>query len=119
MIFTLIQSYLTILILVATASLIFLILGVNWIVKKPQQTKTKSASMQDMVFATPKVLEVNAASPDLTAIAGDDLMATQLDLARAYIETGKGQSAKSILKQVLAQGSDVERQEAEQLLAGI
>jgi FimV-like protein len=55
-------------------------------------------------------------SNDITAIAGDDVIATQLDLARAYIETGRKQLAKKILEYVLAQGSVTQKNEAEKLL---
>jgi FimV-like protein len=54
---------------------------------------------------------------DLGAIAGDDVMATQLDLARAYLEADHKQLAKEILLSVLNEGSSTQRQEAQQLLS--
>ncbi len=53
---------------------------------------------------------------DLNAIAGDDVHATQLDLARAYLETGNAALAKSILKSVAKLGSAKQREEAKRLL---
>lgn len=50
------------------------------------------------------------------AIAGEDKLATQLDLARAYIETGKTQLAKKILLFVLEKGALPQQQEAKRLL---
>lgn len=53
---------------------------------------------------------------DMAAIAGDDLFATQLDLARAFIESGKKQFAKKILENILEAGNPDQRQEAKSLL---
>ncbi|HEX2548599.1 MAG TPA: FimV/HubP family polar landmark protein [Gammaproteobacteria bacterium] len=55
-------------------------------------------------------------SRDIKAIAGEDVMATQLDLARAYIELGKINLAKQILQHVIKNGTESEKQAAEQLL---
>lgn len=54
---------------------------------------------------------------DIRAIAGDDVMITQLDLARAYIELGKIKLAKQILNNVLTKGDDDQQQAAQQLLS--
>lgn len=54
---------------------------------------------------------------DFDAIAGDDVLATQLDLARAYLETDRQQLAKEILLLVMNEGSSIQRQEAQQLLS--
>ncbi|OGT45188.1 MAG: hypothetical protein A3E83_07890 [Gammaproteobacteria bacterium RIFCSPHIGHO2_12_FULL_41_20] len=55
-------------------------------------------------------------SKDITAIAGEDKIATQLDLARAYIEAGREQLAKKMLRHVVEKGSPGQQQEAERLL---
>jgi FimV-like protein len=52
----------------------------------------------------------------MTPIAGDDIISTQLDLARAYLETGSAILAKTILKAVVKQGSATQREEAKRLL---
>lgn len=52
----------------------------------------------------------------MTPIAGDDVISTQLDLARAYLETGSAILAKTILKAVVKQGSATQREEAKRLL---
>ncbi len=44
---------------------------------------------------------------------------TKLDLARAYIDMGDPEGARSILDEVLKEGSPVQRKEAERLLAGL
>lgn len=57
-----------------------------------------------------------ALTQEMSAIAGDDVMATQLDLARAYLETGSDKLAKTILKTVAKAGSPAQRLEAKRLL---
>ena len=57
-------------------------------------------------------------SQDIRAIAGDDVMVTQLDLARAYIELGKKKLAKQILDHVIKHGNSHQQQSARQLMAG-
>jgi FimV-like protein len=58
-------------------------------------------------------------SQDIKAIAGDDIMSTQLDLARAYIELNKFGLAKKILEHVLENGNTAQQQAATQLLASL
>ena len=47
---------------------------------------------------------------------GDDELDTMLDLARAYIDMGDEESATSALEEVIAGGSERQRQEAQKLL---
>ena len=49
----------------------------------------------------------------------EDQMATQLDLARAYIEIGDKQSARGILDEVMARGNAEQKQQAEALSSQI
>ncbi len=44
-------------------------------------------------------------------------MSTKLDLARAYVEMGDDDGARSILEEVVTEGDDGQRGEAEQILA--
>lgn len=76
----------------------------------PQETIAKHSISQTGITIT---------SSDISAIAGEDVLATQLDLARAYIETGRKQLAKKILEYVVQQGSDAQRSEARILLGYI
>lgn len=55
-------------------------------------------------------------SRDIRAIAGENVMVTQLDLARAYIEVGKVKLAKQILDHVLLHGDLNQQKSAQQLL---
>lgn len=49
----------------------------------------------------------------------DDIVGTKLDLARAYIDMGDQNGARSILDEVVKEGDDGHRQEAEQLMRQI
>ncbi|MFZ0790102.1 MAG: FimV/HubP family polar landmark protein, partial [Chromatiaceae bacterium] len=48
-----------------------------------------------------------------------DETATKLDLARAYVEMDDPESARGILEEVIAEGSDAQRSEARELLQGL
>jgi FimV-like protein len=53
---------------------------------------------------------------DVSAIAGENIAATQLDLAKAYIEMDQKDLAKQVLKQVTQQGDVAQKREAQQLI---
>jgi len=55
-------------------------------------------------------------SDKVRALAGDDIGATKLDLATAYIDMGDFKSAKRILQEVIETGSPIQSQEAERLM---
>ena len=65
-------------------------------------------TMDDMAFDT-------AESEDLD-IGGGDEVGTKLDLAKAYIDMGDPDGARSILDEVMAEGSASQKQEAQALL---
>jgi pilus assembly protein FimV len=44
---------------------------------------------------------------------------TKLDLARAYVDMGDPEGARSILEEVLKEGNAAHKLEAERLLAGL
>ncbi|MFK8329446.1 FimV/HubP family polar landmark protein [Pseudomonas sp. BJa5] len=50
-------------------------------------------------------------------LGGADEAATKLDLARAYIDMGDHEGARDILDEVRKEGSDAQRQEAEEMLS--
>jgi FimV-like protein len=71
----------------------------------------------DAVAATPaKIPYTIASSKDITAIAGDDVIATQLDLAKAYIEMDQKNLAKRILNDTLKYGNTAQKNAARQLI---
>lgn len=109
MISFIIQSYFAILLSIGLGALFIFIMGLYFIFKRPA-VKIQKAALAPSVSETPT---------DFSAIAGDDIVTTQLDLARAYMETGKKQSAKDILESVIAQGSFQQQEEARRLLASV
>jgi pilus assembly protein FimV len=53
---------------------------------------------------------------DFDFLSDSDEAATKLDLARAYIDMGDGYGAREILEEVLSEGTEVQRKEAQDLL---
>jgi pilus assembly protein FimV len=66
----------------------------------------------DKTFLVPK-------SSDVDEQSEDEEMASQLDLAKAYIELGDNENAKTILDEIISQGSDTYRKQAEELMEQI
>lgn len=88
------------------------------------EPRVDAVQLQAIVTTTVEKSEKKAAaititSHDFTAIAGEDVLATQLDLARAYIETGRKKLAKKILMHVVEQGSPAQQDEAQRLIGFI
>ncbi|HWT14828.1 MAG TPA: FimV/HubP family polar landmark protein, partial [Patescibacteria group bacterium] len=50
---------------------------------------------------------------------GDDAVATKIDLARAYLDMGDADGARSMLEEVVAEGSEAQQAEAKKLLSEI
>lgn len=67
----------------------------------------------------PKKSPLIIRSQDIKAIAGDDIMATQLDLARAYMELDKKGLARKILEHVIQYGNPTQQVEARELIAAL
>jgi len=74
--------------------------------------KNKPSLKKSQPIKSPHIIT----SRDIRAIAGDDMIATQLDLARAYMEIGKKQLARKILDHTIKQGNITQQQEAKKLL---
>lgn len=51
--------------------------------------------------------------------SSDDVVGTKLDLAKAYLDMGDQSGARTILDEVVVEGSEVQRQEARQLIQQI
>lgn len=60
-----------------------------------------------------------AAGDDDFVLDSSDLVATKLDLAKAYVDMGDQDGARSILEEVVVEGTDTQKQEARELLAQI
>lgn len=79
---------------------------------KSQQTQTAPIQSNTSQKKSPYTVS----NRDIEMVAGDDVFTTQLDLARAYMEIGKKNLAKSILSHVSKQGSPAQQQEALRLM---
>lgn len=55
-------------------------------------------------------------SANVSALAGDDVLATKLDLARVYLDIDSVGDAKKLLRDVLAKGDESQRDAANALL---
>lgn len=64
-------------------------------------------------------LDFDSDEEDYDDIGGDsgDEIATKLDLARAYIDMGDAEGAKEILSEVISEGSEAQKQEAQDLMS--
>ncbi len=62
---------------------------------------------------------VHAAPPAEDFFAGEDTIGTKLDLARAYLDMGDPEGARSMLDEVMSEGNDNQKGEARKLLAEI
>ena len=93
-----IHAYFSYLLIIMISSIFIFFSGAYLLFKK-----------NNSLVATPNV-------EDISAIAGDEIVDTQLDLARAYIESGMSELAKPILLDILKNGQGVSKQAARQLL---
>jgi FimV-like protein len=116
MIYLIIKSYLILFFLVIAGAM-SLFFGCLYLIFKPRKKKKRLALQTPLPEKKTKQKGPHViTSHDINAIAGDDVLSTQLDLARAYIETGKLQLAKKILMYVIEKGSSSQQQEARHLL---
>ena len=69
-----------------------------------------AASLDETMSAEP------AGDDDFDFLADTDEVSTKLDLARAYIDMGDSEGAKDILDEVIQEGNDEQKQEANELL---
>lgn len=70
-------------------------------------------------FEIPDFDPENDDDSNLDFLSDNDETATKLDLARAYIDMGDADGAKDILDEIMDEGNDQQKREAESLLARI
>jgi pilus assembly protein FimV len=68
---------------------------------------------------TPPPPSAAVAKPADDFFAGEDAIGTKLDLAKAYLDMGDPEGARSMLDEVMAEGNDAQKGEARKLLAEI
>ena len=103
-------------ILIGFASSLLVFFVFFWVFSNADTKETKALAATRASLANKNF---TISSKDIETIAGDDVMTTQLDLARAYIETERKNLARSILKNVLQHGSMEQKQEAKRLIANL
>lgn len=120
MTYLLIKSYFGILISLGVSALFILFFGLRFIFSSKRKEKKQPPVLtlvKESVHFLPRSDKTAITSSDLQAIAGDDVVDTQLDLARAYLETGRHELAQKLLQSILTTGSAADRQEAQRLLS--
>ncbi|MBL4606656.1 MAG: FimV family protein [Pseudomonadales bacterium] len=76
-------------------------------------------SSNDQAESTDLSGDINLDDDDLDLLSDLDENTTKLDLARAYLEMGDATGAKEILQEVLADGNDTQKHDAEEMLGQI
>lgn len=99
MVYFILKSYFVIVLSITISAIVALAVGLYIIIRNNLATQSMKYDL-----------------PDIAAIAGDDIIATQLDLARAYIETNQFPLARNVLAEVVRQGTMAQQEEAKQLL---
>jgi pilus assembly protein FimV len=85
----------------------------------PVDLDVGTATVPDVGFTkTQRLGTDDLALPDLDPVTMSEV-GTKLDLARAYMDMGDPEGARNILEEVLNEGSVVQRQEAERLIASL
>jgi pilus assembly protein FimV len=77
------------------------------------------APVQPAVVAIAAVVEPELVEPEHVDSATLSEVGTKLDLARAYIDMGDPEGARSIIEEVLLEGSAAQKQEGQRLLSTI
>ena len=75
---------------------------------------SRSAPAVAVAPAAPKAVDL-----DDDYFPGEDAIGTKLDLAKAYMDMGDPDGARSMLEEVVAEGSDAQKAEAHRLIAEI
>jgi FimV-like protein len=122
LIFMIIESYYSILLAIGAVSVVLFAAGLYVILRYSREKNNDSLSFTSLRKGLKNSVDKNLlpeTASDVSAISGEDPLATQLDLARAYIETGKKQFAKIILTAVIREGSSDYQEEAQRLLSTI
>jgi pilus assembly protein FimV len=83
---------------------------------EPATHKLKSVSTSST--ATAKVAPEDLAMPELEPVTMSEV-GTKLDLARAYMDMGDPEGARSILEEVVNEGSASQKQEAQRLIEAL
>jgi pilus assembly protein FimV len=83
----------------------------------PAPAETAHFTPPPPVAAAPTLVPVSKPAEDF--FTGEDTIGTKLDLARAYLDMGDPEGARSMLDEVMSEGNDNQKGEARKLLAEI
>ena len=86
---------------------------------EPAPTPAYAPPPSAPIQAEPPSVAPAAIKPAEDFFAGEDAIGTKLDLAKAYLDMGDPEGARSMLDEVLAEGNDAQKIEARKLLAEI
>ena len=84
-----------------------------------QNVEVESDELEVSLAESDEISSLDEEDDKFGFLADTDESATKLDLARAYIDMGDKDGAKDILQEVLSEGSDIQKQDANELLARI
>ncbi len=91
--------------------------------KSSAQLDVPSLEIPNLDFANTTRSATPETTQQMTALApdfmGDDAVGTKIDLARAYLDMGDSDGARSMLEEVLIEGNLSQREEAQKLLKEI
>jgi pilus assembly protein FimV len=80
---------------------------------------TQHIAEREIATAPGAATVVHGTKPADDFFAGEDTIGTKLDLARAYLDMGDPEGARSMLDEVMSEGNDTQKGEARKLLAEI
>jgi pilus assembly protein FimV len=84
------------------------------------EISTLSSESNELEVNDEVLLPEEESLEDLSAELDEiDDVTTKIDLARAYIEMGDKEGAKGILEEVIEEGSEAQKQQAQALIAGM
>ncbi|MCB1610317.1 MAG: fimbrial protein FimV, partial [Xanthomonadales bacterium] len=106
---------------------------------EPAPVEPVAATREELSLDLPDIDFANMAEPELDrasleagspapnvddelgdlGVFGDDAVATKLDLARAYMDMGDPDGARSMLEEVIGEGNTEQKDEARKLLDGL
>ena len=109
-----IKNYLFLFITIGIIVILLLIIGMFFILKSFKKPQQISSHLTNNIKSSNNKPQITAS--DIRAIAGEDELTTQLDLARAYIEVGKKQLAQKMLNYIVQQGTNHQQQQARELM---
>lgn len=116
MISLIVKSYFTILFAVGLGGLLLFFGGLFLIIRYFSSSKQPLRMCQVINLSELHAHPADEAPGSLAAIAGDNVTATQLDLARAYIETNQFHAAKQLIDIVKREGNASQQSEADKLM---